>query len=79
MLHTSYDNFFMWKFLCKTIMEFLTKKLYEIMPILFFLNIMHFRYYVIIIHFLEKSQITIIMWVINFDFQVIIRENLKLY
>lgn len=42
-------------------MEFLTKKLYEIMPILFFLNIMHFRYYVIIVHFLEKSQITIIM------------------
>lgn len=40
MLHTSYDNFFMWKFLCKTIMEFLTKKLYEIMPILFF-----FKYY----------------------------------
>lgn len=60
-------------------MEFLTKKLYEIMPILFFLNIMHFRYYVIIVRFLEKSQITIIMWIINFDFQVIIRENLKLY
>lgn len=40
---------------------------------------MHFRYYVIIVYFLEKSQITIIMWVINFDFQVIIRENLKLY
>lgn len=39
---------------------------------------MHFRYYVIIVHFLEKSQITIIMRIINFDFQVIVRENLKL-
>lgn len=54
-------------------MEFLTKKLCEIMPIpFFFLNIMHFRYYVIIVFFffLEKSQITIIMRIINFDLQV---------
>lgn len=38
-------------------MEFLTKKLREIMPIpFFFLNIMHFRYYVIIVHSFEKKN-----------------------
>lgn len=62
-------------------MEFLTKKLREIMPIPFFF----FKYYALSLLYYnctffwkEKSQITIIMWIINFDFQLIIRENLKI-